>query len=998
MSRLYKPLNYAYAVGISLGAVWLSRITHSPASLLMTAVFTATILCGPGPGLLALSLNAVAFEYISGTCLLAGETEPTGSVRFVIFIFASFAAWGAVRHKQSIDAALLKLSERLGLIIESSPVGIISIDLAGNICRANISVDSAFGYQAGELIGMSVKDILPGLDLSLKGSTNASGHHKSGAMLFTQVTLVELACESDVSRVLFIRDVTHEERTMRILLQKEADLRLFRESVSGFNWNAGPTGEVINADKTVPKTIGKPLAGVENAWLRLIHPDDRARAAAAWADSVGNVKRLDLTWRYLQADGVFRWLRFIAEPVFDHSGSVLRWDGVAVDVHDLKQVEEQLRESEQALRLTLESVPGMVCVCGSDAHLEYANDYVLAYVGCKFSEVAGLGWLKAIHPDDLTQLVLQNTHQSNASEAFAGEHRMRRFDGEYRWFDVRVAPLHEVGRPASRWYALLVDIDDRKRAEQALAASERHLQMIVDTVPGMIYVASPHGELTYINQHLTDYLGKNVTAISWGKSIHPDDQVRAITTWKTSISTGTSMECVHRLRRADGEYRWFRGRVIPLFNSDGQVRNWYGLLHDIHDQRLAEDALKESERRFRLFIDALPALVWCATPDGGPAYFSQRYADYTGAPVRDPRWQQFDDYAGLDPHSALTKWSDIIFAEDLIPTIQMWERALEAGESYEAKCRIRRFDGVYRWFHVRAEPLRDSSGNIVNWYGFNIDIDETMKIEEALRKTQCKLAKAARITSVAELSASIAHEISQPLAAVIANGYACQRWLNADPPNVARALTTVERILRDGNEAAQVITRIRALFKKTALTRSQFDMNEVIIEARQLLSDEAHGKKVLFDVYLPKGLPRVWADRIQMQQVLVNLIHNGLEAMDDVFDRPKKLMVRSLADDVSLTVEVSDAGCGVENIEGIFDAFVTTKEKGMGMGLAICQSIIDAHGGCLQMKLNPVHGSTFSFSLPLSPRNGHEFDGQDAKVADAIVAVTIVASRTGSGA
>jgi PAS domain S-box-containing protein len=975
MLRPSKPLNYVYAAGISAVALWLSRITHAPASVLLTAMFIATILCGAWPGLLALGLSAAGFAFFFGTCQCAAETEPSGPMRFVIFIFASFAAWGVVRHKQSIDAALLKLSKRLGLIIENSPVGILSIDLAGNIFRANLSVASTFGYQPEELIGKPVEHILPGFDLTLKARSDASGFHQSGAPLFTQVTLVELAGESDANRILFIRDVTDGQRAMKTLQRKEADLRLFRESVSRFNWNAGPTGEVIYDDADILGNAGKLTGSVaDTGWIRLIHPDDRAHAAAEWANSVVGVKRHDVAWRCLQADGSFRWLRFISEPVLDHAGLVLRWDGVAVDVHDVKQAEEQLRESEQALRLTLEGVPGMVCVCSSDAHLEYANDYVLAYIGCEFPEVAGLGWLKAIHPDDLARMVLQDKYVADASGAFAGEYRIRRSDGEYRWFDVRMAPLHNAGRPASRWCALLVDIDDRKRAEQALEASQRSLQRIVDTVPGMIYVASPSGELTYINQHLLDYIGKSVTGISWGKSIHPDDHTRAMTAWKTCIAHGAPMELVHRMRRADGEYRWFRGRVIPLLTCDGEVRNWYGLLHDIHDQRLAEDALRESERRFRLFIDTLPALVWCATPDGRPAYFSQRYVDYTGAPVRDPRWQGFDDYAGLALHGALMKWSDNIFPDDVIPTLSMWEHALETGESYEAKCRIRRFDGVYRWFHVRAEPLRDSYGDIVNWYGFDIDIDEAMKIEEALFTTQCKLARAAQITSVAELSASIAHEISQPLAAIVANGYACQRWLSASSPNIAQAMITVERILRDGNKAAEVLNRIRALFKKTALTKSQLDMNEVIMEVRQLVIVEAHGKGASVDVQLAEHLPCVYADRIQMQQVLINLIHNGLEAMDDIFDRPKNLLVHSLADDDFLTVEISDAGCGVEDLEGIFEAFVTTKEKGMGMGLAICRSIIDAHGGRLWATLNPVHGTTFSFSLTLHPSTDHECD------------------------
>jgi PAS domain S-box-containing protein len=972
MSWPEKPFNYVYAAGISGTGLCVSLLTHSPASILMAAVFAATVLCGSGPGLFSFVTTAAGFDCFFMDCRFAGANEPTGPVRLVIFIIASFAAWGTVRHKQSIDAAHRKLSERLRLIVENSPVGILSVDFSGNIRRANISAAGTFGYQAGELIGRSVKEILPDLTLSLGGTGDEVGLQKSGGMLYTQVTPVELSGESDVSCVLFIRDVTDEERAMRMLLRKEADLRLFRESVSGFNWNAGPAGEVSYVDIDRVDTADWPSCGVrDTGWLRLIYPDDRQRAGAAWADSVANVTRHDVTWRCLQAGGSYRWLRFIAEPVFDDGGCVVRWDGVAVDVHDLKQTEEQLRDSEKALRLTLESVPGMICVWGGGAHLEYANEYVLAYIGCNFSEIAGLGWLKTIHPEDIARVLHPNGYETDASEPFGGEHRMRRFDGEYRWFDVRVSALRNAAGPVSRWYALLVDIDDRKRAEQALEASERSLKRIVDTVPGMICVASPTGELIYVNQHLLNYIGTDVTAISWKNAIHPDDYARAMTAWKTSLSDGRPMEIVHRLRRADGEYRWFRGRVVPL-SCGGEVSNRYGLLHDIHDQRLAEEALRESERRFRLFIDTLPAQVWCATPDGRPAYFSRRYADYTGVAVRDPRWQGFDDHAVLDRRDALMKWSDILHPDDAIATVSMLERALEVGESYETKCRIRRFDGAYKWFHVRGEPLRDSSDKIVNWYGFNIDIDDAMKMEEALRKTQSRLSRASRIASVAELSASIAHEISQPLAAVVTNAYACQRWLGVSPPNVARALTTMERILRDGNEAAEVLIRIRALFKKTALTKTFIDMNEVILEVRQLVVDDTRSEGAIFALDLAQHLPYVFADRLQMQQVLINLIHNGLDAMEVVVDRPKTLLLRSFIEDNSLTVEVCDNGCGLEDLESVFEAFVTTKEKGMGMGLAICHSIIDAHGGRLRAIRNPVHGTTLSFSLPLHQSTAHE--------------------------
>jgi hypothetical protein len=248
-----------------------------------------------------------------------------------------------------------------------------------------------------------------------------------------------------------------------------------------------------------------------------------------------------------------------------------------------------------------------------------------------------------------------------------------------------------------------------------------------------------------------------------------------------------------------------------------------------------------------------------------------------------------------------------------------------------------------------------------------VDIEVQTRMQKELRAAQEKLSRATQAASLAELSASIAHEVNQPLAAVITNSHACQRWLSTEPPNLQRARITVERIIRDANGAADVVTRIRSLFKQTFSSRTSVNLNEVIIEVCRLISDDVTRKNICIETDLDVDLPSTWVDRVQMQQVLVNLTRNGIDAMDSSIDYPKSLLLRSRRNGMNeVLVEVRDRGSGVEDVERIFEPFFTTKENGMGMGLAICRSIIEAHDGRLRATKNEPCGTTLTFTLPAS--------------------------------
>ena len=285
----------------------------------------------------------------------------------------------------------------------------------------------------------------------------------------------------------------------------------------------------------------------------------------------------------------------------------------------------------------------------------------------------------------------------------------------------------------------------------------------------------------------------------------------------------------------------------------------------------------------------------------------------------------------------------------------------------ESEARLRGKDGQYRWFLIRDNPLRDEQGRVLRWYGTRTDIEERKQAEEALLKAQADLAHVTRIMTLGELAASIAHEVNQPLSGVVVNANACLRWLAGDSPNLEEARETVRRIVRDGKRAGDVIARIRALATKSATAKERLDMNEAIREVMALAGDELRKNRVAVRTEFAPDLSPVLGDRVQLQQVVLNLVMNGIEAMNSLEERPRELIVRTQNTDAGqLRVSVQDSGKGLDpqSLERIFEAFYTTKHGGMGMGLSICRSIIQNHGGQLWAVANEGPGISVQFTIP----------------------------------
>ena len=641
-----------------------------------------------------------------------------------------------------------------------------------------------------------------------------------------------------------------------------------------------------------------------------------------------------------------------------------------IEIEDHKPVEETLRDRERELSQLIDMVPSHLWRLTPEGEPTFFNKRMVDFLGLDVPDTdkPGISRLEAVvetvHPDDAAEFRDTLNRCLVTGEHFTMRYRLRRADGVYRWMSSRAEPMRDPDGRIIQWYGLCHDIDDQMHAEEALRQSERQLQQMIDAVPVRIWSVTSMDGPVYFNKRYQDHFRAVIPDFEaieeprietlLQELIYPEDAPDVQRTLLNCFESGRGTVTRFRWLEKDGAYRWAECRVEPRRDQDGTIVQWYGVSIDIDDEVRAQEALRNRERELSLLVDMVPSNLWRLTPDGETTLANKHMADFLGVDLEDKR--------------QLAVVFDAIFHPDDVDAVSdVLGHSLRTGEIFSMKYRLRRHDGVYRWMSGRAEPLRAPDGRIAQWFGLCHDIDDQVHAEEALRRASEQLARATQAASLAELSASIAHEVNQPLAAIVANSHACHRWLSAEPPNVERAKITAERITRDANSAADVVSRIRALFRQAPRARSSENVNHLIGEVCQLMADAIAAKGIRIETNLEPDLPSVALDRVQVQQVFVNLVRNGVEAMDGAMvDGARALQISSLRDGIdAIRIEVRDAGTGFEDTERVFQPFFTTKQYGMGMGLAICRSIIESHGGRLWMANNETRGATVAFTLPL---------------------------------
>ncbi|MDQ1387214.1 MAG: hypothetical protein QOF56_668 [Acidobacteriaceae bacterium] len=487
-----------------------------------------------------------------------------------------------------------------------------------------------------------------------------------------------------------------------------------------------------------------------------------------------------------------------------------------------------------------------------------------------------------------------------------------------------------------------------------LQQSEDRLRLVIDTIPAHVWSARPDGSIDFINQRFLEFFGRSMEDIlgwGWGSLVHPDDLTRLVGQWQAAVATGEPMESEARLRRMDGEYRWLLIRNVPLRDKLGNIVSWYGTAIDIEERHRAEDALRQSEG----FLAEAQRLSKTGSFGWSVSTGEIRWSEETF------RIFQYD--RAMKPTLELIL--ERVHPDDALHVKHAIESASTYERDFQLQYRLVMPDSSVKYVHVVAHALNDESDRIV--LGAVMDVTERKRAEEALREAQANLARVSRVTTMGELTASLAHEIRQPIAAAGTDARTCLRWLRRDEPDVAEAREAASRVVGDVTRAADIISSISLLFKKGALQRELVDVNELIQEMIVLLRSEANRYSISIRIELAQNLPKVMADRVQLQQVFMNLMLNGIDAMKGTTEEGE-LTIKSEGDDGQVLVSVSDTGMGLppEQAEQIFKAFFTTKDQGTGMGLPISRSIIESHGGHLWATGASGRGATFQFTLPLT--------------------------------
>jgi PAS domain S-box-containing protein len=400
--------------------------------------------------------------------------------------------------------------------------------------------------------------------------------------------------------------------------------------------------------------------------------------------------------------------------------------------------------------------------------------------------------------------------------------------------------------------------------------------------------------------------------------------------------------------------------AITLVNSaikrsEVAVREARNQLEGMVQERTAELRqsnleLQESARRLHTLTEAIPQQMWCADAEGCIEYCNQHLIDYLGEPVKGMIREAFFNF--------LHPVDDRLFR-------QVWRNAHETGKKFDIEVRMLSADGHYRWFLIRSVPQRSDGGQIMRWYGIHIDIEQQYRAQQGLAVAQDELSRLSRTLSLGELAASIAHELNQPLTALVTHAHACREWLRANPVNIEKATATADKIVRESTRAGAVVARVRALFRKDATIRESTDLNSLIQDLVRLLRDEIIRRNISIKLVLEENLPQADLDPVQIQQVLLNLVTNGIDAMENTSEQ-RSLIIRTdkmSENEIRVTVEDHGPGLASETERRVFEPFFSTKPQGTGMGLAICRSIVEAHDGRIWATESIGGGAAFHFTI-----------------------------------
>jgi PAS domain S-box-containing protein len=667
----------------------------------------------------------------------------------------------------------------------------------------------------------------------------------------------------------------------------------------------------------------------------------------------------------LSPDGVELWMRPSLRMAQDQLEERVRERTVALEEANValqdeiagrQQAQDSLKESEGWLRRLLETTNVIPWEADAETwQFTYVGPQAAALLGYPLTQWYERGfWTAHIHDDDRQQATDFCEKSSHGCSAYEFEYRMVAADGRTVWLHDIVTVDAENGVPKTL-RGFLLDITTRKQAAQELERSEARFRRLLEAAPDAIVLMRLDGSIALVNEqveHLFGYRREQLVDQS-AEMLMPRrfrrQHAESLAKFHNQPRLGLvddRME-LHGLHKDGSEFP-VEITLSPLESDEGLLV--CGSIRDITERRRAKEAVAESAERMRLMADALPVFISYADVE-------QRYRFANRA---------FEEWLGVSREAIRGRTVKDVIGEESYEVIQANVEAALAGRDLSYDRDVQRH-GVWHRLRVSLVPHRDRGGDVVGVYALAWDVTAQVQAEEESRRHREELARVSRVATMGELTASLAHELNQPLSAIISNAQASRRFLAGEEPDVQELREALQDIIEDGKRAADVIRGLRALLQKGDIERRILDLNEVIREVAALMHGELVANSIRLRLDLTSALPPVVGDRIQLQQVFLNLILNGSDAMKNVEAAHRELVIRTALNGAA-TVEVSvrDTGHGLdpENTDRLFEPFHTTKPDGLGMGLSINRSIVEAHGGRLWATQNPEQGATFHFTLP----------------------------------
>jgi len=628
---------------------------------------------------------------------------------------------------------------------------------------------------------------------------------------------------------------------------------------------------------------------------------------------------------------------------------------------ELKRQNDRLQRTERELREVIETIPCLAWTATADGNAEFFNRRWLEYAGLTPHQAQGTGWTTTLHPNDLSGIVNYWQRILASSQPGEFEARLRRFDGEYRWFLFRATPSFDENGKAVKWYGTNIDIEERKRAEQDLRRSETYLaeaQRLTQT--GSYAIHGTSRETSYWSEEMFRLFGFDPQQglprfEQWVQRIHPEDRDKFKLASDRTLLKNLDCDVEFKIVKPDGTVRHIHGIGHPVLSPNGELVQVVGTMVDTTERISAEEALKRSETYLAQAQRVANMGSWVFdTIRMKPVYLSTE-------------WHRLQDF---DPKDGMPTWEQRlqrIHPADRVSYEGAFKRAIAEKSDLDEEFRILLPNSTVRYIRSLGHPVLDAFGEVTQMIGVVMDVTESRQAEqehERLRQELAHLSHLNRVSTIGELTASLAHEIKQPIGAAVTNAEVCLRLLNQNSPDVPEAREAALEMTKDARRAADIIDRVRSLYRKGSTHQEMVDVNDLIQEMIVMLRDEANRHSVTTRTDLAEGLPKVMADRVQLQQALMNLMLNGIEA---ICGPCGQLTIQSqLAEDDQLLISVADTGVGVpdDDIDKIFQAFFTTKPHGTGLGLAITRSIVESHGGRIWATTNAERGAAFHFTLP----------------------------------